>query len=181
VATQTSLPEAVLLTGGLATGKTSVAIEMGEALERAGAAFAVLDLDWLCWAWSSASSPRALHQLLCDNLRAIVPNLLAYDVQYLVMARAVLTPAGLQQLRDSIAPLPLRVVHLTAEDAEVVRRLRARDTGPRLEAHLSRREEFEEMAQSASPSVIEADTSHEQPTAVADRVLRALRWPSLRQ
>src|SRR5437764_11841947 len=81
--------EALLLTGGLGAGKTSVAIEVGEALESQHAAFAVVDLDWLCWAWSPSLHDDALHTLLCDNLRAVVPNMLGRGVRHVVLARGV--------------------------------------------------------------------------------------------
>ena len=44
------MTRAVLLTGPLGSGKTSVALEVGELLGSAGVPHAVIDLDWLCWA-----------------------------------------------------------------------------------------------------------------------------------
>ena len=150
---------------------------MGEALEQVSAPFAVLDLDWLCWAWAPALAGDELHNLLCDNVRVVVPHLLARGVHYLVMSRAILTPAGLAQLGEAVAPLPLRVVRLAADDDEVARRLHARDAGPRLDAHLARRAEFARLTRSASPSALEVDTTIDDAATVARTVLRALDWP----
>src|SRR5437764_15300654 len=88
--------EALLLTGGLGTGKTSVAIEVGEALESLHAAYTVVDLDWLCSAWSPSLQEDDLHTLLCDNLRAVLPTMLARDVWHVVLARGVLSARGME-------------------------------------------------------------------------------------
>ena len=40
---------AVLLTGLFGTGKSSVAIEMADVLEKRGVPYALIDLDYLCW------------------------------------------------------------------------------------------------------------------------------------
>jgi len=171
--------EAVLLTGGLATGKTAVAIEVGEALEQARAAYAVLDLDWLCWAWSPDLDDGGVHTLLCDNLRMVVSNLTARGVRYFVLARAVLTAAGIEQIRHAVSPMPLRVLRLTASDDEVVRRLRARDSGARLDGHVSMRSAFAQQTHAAAPSADEVDTTSDDAATAAAKVLRVLGWPSV--
>ena len=177
----TRLPpaEAVLLTGGLATGKTAVAIEVGEALERARAPYAVVDLDWLCWAWSPDLDDSGVHALLCDNLRMVVPNLMARGVRYFVLARAVLTAAGIDQIRQALSPMPLRVLRLTASDDEVVRRLRGRDSGARLDGHVSIRSAFAQQTLAAAPSADEVDTTSGDAAEAAATVLRLLGWPSV--
>jgi hypothetical protein len=170
--------EAVLLTGGLATGKTTVAIEVGEALERARAPFAVIDLDWLCWAWSPDLDDSGVHALLCDNLQTVVPNMMARGVRYFVLARAVLTAPGIDHIRHAVSPMPLRLLRLTANDDEVVRRLRARDSGARLDGHVSMRSEFAQQTRAAAPSADEVDTTYDDAAAAAAKVLQVLGWPS---
>jgi adenylylsulfate kinase-like enzyme len=44
--------EAVLITGPFGTGKSSVAIEIADILEKRGVRYAVIDLDWLCWGYA---------------------------------------------------------------------------------------------------------------------------------
>ena len=171
--------EAVLLTGGLATGKTAVAIEVGEALEQARAPYAVVDLDWLCWAWSPDLDDTGVQALLCDNLRMVVPNLLARGVRYFVLARAVLTATGIDQIRHAVSPIPMRVLRLTASDEEVVRRLRGRDSGARLDGHVSMRSAFTQQTRGAAPSADEVDTTTDDAAEAAAKVLRVLGWPSV--
>jgi adenylylsulfate kinase len=173
--------EALLLTGGLGTGKTSVAIQIGQALESQQAACSVVDLDWLCWAWSPSLQDDDLHTLLCDNLRAVLPNVLARAVRHVVLARAVLTAHGVDELRDALSPLPLRIVRLVAADAEVQSRLEARDTGSLLATHLRRRALFETMVSAATPDAWVVDTTGRAATDVATEVMKAVRWPLARQ
>jgi hypothetical protein len=169
--------QAVLVTGGLGAGKTAVAVEMGEALETAGAPYAVLDLDWLCWAWAPALTAGGLHRLLCENLRAVLPNMLAAGVRHLVMARAVLTADGVTQLRDAIAPTRMHIVRLTAAEDATIARLQGRDTGSRLAAHLNRRVAFEQMVRAATPQAHVVDTTSDDAATTALQVLRLLDWP----
>ena len=168
--------EAVLITGGLASGKTSVAIEIGEALERAALPFAVVDLDWLCWAWSPSLAQNGVHALMCDNLRSLLPNLRNQGVRHLVLARAVLSTQGMTQLREAIAPTPLRVFRLTTTEDAAVRRLRARDSGPRLAAHLERRSKFEELVARAAPDAAVLDSTNRDAGTVAAEIVGALAW-----
>jgi chloramphenicol 3-O-phosphotransferase len=175
--TVSSDARAVLLTGGLGTGKTAVAIEVGELLEAAGAPYAVVDLDWLCWAWTPALADGGVHELLCANLRAMLPNLHRRGVRHLVLARAVLTADGLAALRDALAPTPLTVVRLTASDEQVQTRLAGRDAGARLEGHLSRRASYEQMVASAAPDAVVVDTSGQDPAHVASDLVVRLGWP----
>ena len=169
--------QAVLLSGGLGTGKTAVAIELGEVLEAAGAPYAVIDLDWLCWAWTPALADDGVHELLCANLRAVLPNLRRRGVRHLVLARAVLTADGLAALRDALTPTPLVVVRLTASDEQVQNRLAERDAGARLQGHLSRRASYEQMVASAAPDALVVDTSGRDPADVATDLIVQLGWP----
>ena len=176
MATVTSALEAVLITGGLASGKTTVAVEIGEQLEQAGIPFAVIDLDWLCWAWSPALAAEGVHTLMCDNLRAVLPHMHAQGIRYLVLARAVLSTTGMTQLREAIAPTPLRVVRLAAAEDAAVRRIEGRDSGPRLAADLARRAHFQGMVETAAEDAPVIDTTDRAAADVAADILTTLGW-----
>src|SRR4029077_7875396 len=62
---------AILLTGTVGSGKTAVAIEIGERLDQAGHAYALVDLDWLGWVRPSPTSRRSQRSILAENLRLI--------------------------------------------------------------------------------------------------------------
>ncbi|GAB3687521.1 hypothetical protein GCM10027589_55950 [Actinocorallia lasiicapitis] len=135
---------AVLLTGGLATGKTTVAADLGELLQERGRRVAVIDLDWLCW-----TSAGDVHGLLTANLRAVAANYTAAGVTELVLARALLEPAHLTAVTDALPGWTVRVIRLSACAATVAARLRGRDGGAILDGHLAEAAAFQKAVETA--------------------------------
>jgi tRNA uridine 5-carbamoylmethylation protein Kti12 len=122
-------PEAVLITGMFGSGKSSVAVEMADVLEKRGIRYAVLDLDWLAWASTADDEEGAEHRLLLKNLEPVVGNYLAAGVRLFILARSV-RASELESLRAGLA-MPMRVVRLTVPWAEIERRLGADVTAAR--------------------------------------------------
>jgi hypothetical protein len=81
---------AVLLTGGPDAGKSVVAREVHELLRLAGVRNAMIDLDAVGRVHPAADEPFNAH-LVVANLEAMWPNFLALDLDYLVLARVVLS------------------------------------------------------------------------------------------
>jgi hypothetical protein len=111
----------VLLTGVYGTGKTSVAVEMADILERLGEPYAVLDLDWLLW-FQSASGDVDAHAMMLRNLAPIVANYQQVGVRTFVLARSIASREELESLR-SVLDMPLTVVRLVVPLGEIERRL----------------------------------------------------------
>lgn len=168
--------EALLLTGGLGAGKTATALAVGEAVERAGVPGAVVDLDWLCWAWSPQLGEGAVHDLLCRNLAAIVPNLAAAGARRLVLARGILHRPELDTLQAALPGARLAVVRLVAQPAEARARLTARDAGAELDEHLAEVESFEARVAAAAEGAPVVDTTGRAVADVAAEVLRVVGW-----
>jgi hypothetical protein len=116
---------ALLLTGAVGSGKTTVLREIGAVLEERGDSYALVDLDWLCWI-SAAISPR---EALAANLRAVCATYAAAGVDRIVLAR------GEVDVVRSV--LDVFAVRLDVPRAELERRLRARDHGAELVEHLA--------------------------------------------
>jgi len=113
--------QAVLITGLFGTGKSSVAVEIADILEKRGLPYAAIDLDWLCWG-SAGDEPGSEHRMLLANLVPIVRNYLDAGVRLFVLARSLRTRAELDGLRDAL-PVPLRSVELVVPFDEIERRL----------------------------------------------------------
>ena len=128
--------DAVLLTGTIGSGKTALAVELGDVLGGRGHATAVLDLDWLGWFHPAPGATSAPADLIVRNLRSIWPNFRAEGVRYLVMARMIQTPAEVNAIRDALDGVSLTVVRVSASEETIEARLRARDTGAELAEHL---------------------------------------------
>jgi hypothetical protein len=113
--------EAVLITGLFGTGKSSVAVEIADVLEKRGVPYAVIDLDWLCWGYAGGGEG-AEHRMMLANLRPVLANYLAVGVRSVILARSIRSPAELASLEDAL-PMPLRVVELVVPLDEIERRL----------------------------------------------------------
>lgn len=112
---------ALLLTGVYGTGKTSVAVEIADILEKRGEPYAVLDLDWLMWFQSSAQQEDG-HAMMLRNLAPILDNYRSAGVLTFVLARSVGGKEELASLR-SVLGMRLSVVRLTVPLEEIQRRL----------------------------------------------------------
>ena len=120
---------AILLTGTMGSGKTAVAIEIGERLEAAGQPYALVDLDWLGWVQPAPASALTQRAVLVQNLRLIWPTFREAGVRRLVLARYI---------EDRALPgVELFVVRLVASQEIIERRLRARDSGAQLAEHVA--------------------------------------------
>lgn len=80
---------AVILTGTIGAGKTSVAEEISDVLRERRLRHALLDLDWLAQVYPGRDDDRYNDRLVFDNLAAIWPNLRDAGAEYLRMARVV--------------------------------------------------------------------------------------------
>lgn len=127
---------ALVLTGGLGAGKTTVAVEVGEILSGLGTPVSVVDLDQLCWTAPAAWSGMAVDDVLLGSLAAMLPVHAAAGVERLVLPRLVRTRTELQSLREVLGHGSLVVVELTASEEQRAERLGARDSGRNLAEHL---------------------------------------------
>jgi hypothetical protein len=124
---------AVLLTGGLASGKTTIATECGRLLDERATRNAVIDLDWLCWVGPDVTGD-ALTAILRNNLAAVAATYADVGVRHLVLARALTEVAHLVAIQDALPGTDLVVVRLVVDDATARSRLAARGDDADLEA-----------------------------------------------
>src|SRR5439155_22020724 len=122
-------PQAVLITGLFGTGKSSVAIEMADVLEKRELPYAVVDLDWLCWGWAGGAEGSE-HRMMLANIVPAVANYREAGVRYLIFARSIKTAAELESLRSALS-MPLAVVELIVSFSEIERRLAPEITAAR--------------------------------------------------
>jgi hypothetical protein len=163
---------AILLTGTAGSGKTAVAVAIGERLEAGDEAYALVDLDWLAWVRPAPASLFTVHSLLAENLTRIWPAFREAGVERLVLARHLVEGAQLAALRAALPGVELFVVRLTAPPALIEQRLRVRDAGAQLAEHLA------EAARGAQTRLEDAVVENgERPLRdVADDVLGAAGW-----
>jgi hypothetical protein len=167
---------AILLTGTVGAGKTSVAVEIGELLEAGDQPYALLDLDWLAWVRPAPASIFTVHSLLVENLRLIWPVFREAGVERLVLARYLDDRAQLAALRSALPGVELFVVRLAAPGALVERRLQARDSGAQLEDHLAETAHFAARGEAAAIEDAIVQNGERPLRDVASDVLAAAGW-----
>jgi adenylylsulfate kinase-like enzyme len=159
----------VLITGVYGSGKSSVAAEIGYALEQRGELYALLDLDFLGWV-GDHDTGRAM---MLRNLAAIAPHYKELGVPRYVLAYFVPDLATLDGIRDALA-VPLRVVRLSVPIAEIERRLASDLTSGRQD---DLRDAAESIAASAGAGLEDLVMENAGPLPeIAGRVMTWLGW-----
>ncbi|HVF53009.1 MAG TPA: AAA family ATPase [Actinomycetota bacterium] len=166
------MPEALLITGTIGAGKTTVAKAIGELLGARGIPTAVIDLDWLGWVHAVEKPPA---KLISENLASMWTTLRGHGVERIVMARAVRTLPEITAIQDAVSPAALRVVRLEASAETIYERLRARDTGAELEEHLAQVPTFSAELDAAGLEELTI-SSEGAPADVAAMMIDALVW-----
>jgi energy-coupling factor transporter ATP-binding protein EcfA2 len=128
--------KALLLTGSVGSGKTTVMLALGDLLTESGVPHALLDLDWLAWL-RPAPGTLTVDQVLVANLAATWPTFVSAGAQVVVLTRAVQRAEQLAAIRAALPGVDLLSVRLEVTEPTRVARLRARDTGEELAEHLA--------------------------------------------
>jgi adenylylsulfate kinase len=81
--------KALLVTGVVGVGKTSVTGAVGEVFRGAGVAHGVIDVDWLAFCWPAPADDPYNTRLREGNLRAVAESFLAAGARRLVVAGVV--------------------------------------------------------------------------------------------
>jgi energy-coupling factor transporter ATP-binding protein EcfA2 len=159
---------AILLTGGVGAGKTTVLQALGALLEERDEPYALVDLDWLCWARPRTGTP---HELLCANLAGVAAAYADHGVESLVLARHLVSAGELEAVRAALPGVAVTAVRLVADARIREARLRARDSAAELAEHLAMLHAGD--APRFEDAEVEADGA---PAAIAASVLAAARW-----
>ena len=128
--TATDVVDGLLVCGVYGTGKSSVAAEIAETLERRGVPYGALDLDWLAWFDVPGMDRHAARNVYLDNVASVVRNYRAIGVRHVVMAGSVRDRDEVRALATAAA-IPLRVVRLEVPLEEITRRLQPDPTSGR--------------------------------------------------
>lgn len=164
---------AVLLTGLFGTGKSSVAIEMADVLEKRGDPYALIDLDYLCWGEPGSDEPGAEHRMMLRNVAPVAANYRAAGVTRFVLARAMRDRSQVESLRATIG-MPLTVVELQVPWDEIERRLSDDLTAARAD---DLREAREWLASGDHEELADITVENDRPLReVATEILERLGW-----
>lgn len=164
---------ALLVTGGLATGKTAVIAELVAIAGERGVAAAAIDLDWLGWATGADSSPS---DLIARHLAVLADSYAAQHVERLALARAVVGRDNIAALQAALRGWAVQVVRLVTPVESAKQRLAARDSGAELAAHLEQLAGFDAQVAAAADGFPSVENSNRPLREVALDVWRLGTW-----
>ena len=114
--------DGVLICGVYGSGKSSIAAEIAETLERRGVSYGALDLDWLTWFDVPDMDPAAARAVYLANVATVARNYRDVGVRHVVLAGSVRDRDEVRALAAAAA-IPLRVVRLEVPLDEIAHRL----------------------------------------------------------
>lgn len=164
-----------MLSGTVGVGKTTMALEVVDALAEREVACAAVDLDALVMQWPPTSKWN--NDLLFENLAAIWPNFVRHGVTHLILARVLEDASDLEHYRKAVPGADIRICRLVAPERQRKQRLRARmPPGPSLDWHLHRTTELEEVLAAAKYEHFTVDNGDRPIREVAVEILRRAGW-----
>lgn len=167
----------LLLTGNIAAGKTVVGREIGELLAPT-VAHAIVDLDELGRVFIPGAPSRSILKLRISNLAAIWPNLRSAGIRYVVVAAAITSTDELELIRGATGSSQLAVVRLMTPPSLLESRLRERDSGRLLHAHMEAMPTLEHRLNEANVEDFRVVNDEHPPEEVANKVLQTIGWTS---
>lgn len=172
---------ALLLTGTVGSGKTSVAETIGDLLSDAGIAHAVIDVDWLRRSWPRPPDDPFNSGMALRNLRAVARNYLRAGTTRLVLAGVLETCVERDAYQDSVK-VPLTVcrlrVGLQTIRQRLIRRHENDDAG--LRWHLNRSSDLDRILEEARVEDVVVDATTTSVRETAEAVMAAVRWAPIR-
>lgn len=153
--------KALLITGPVGVGKTTVAEAVGDWLAAASVPHAVIDLDWLRQRWPSPADDPFDLGLELRNLSAVARNYAEAGVHRLVLAGVLERRADRSRYASAVGAVAakLTVCRLKADLSVIRKRLVARHHDSALQWHLDRADELEKIFAEAwvEDFVVDAD------------------------
>jgi adenylylsulfate kinase len=170
---------ALLLTGPVGAGKTTLAVEIGEILREAGQAHAVIELDWLAWCEPPAGSSETRRQLVLENLAATLRNYEAAEIRRFVLAGSIVSSEHLAAIRSTLDGIPLEVVRISAPPDVLVERAEKRDAGRKTLESTDQASAFAATVSAAVPDCVEVENDSADISSTARRVMAQTSWKVL--
>lgn len=171
-----SITSIIVVTGPVGVGKTSVAIAMADLLDEHDLAYAVIDMDWLCYCAPRPADDRFHERLGYANLAAVWANYRAAGANRLILVDVVETHATIEAYQQAIPNAAIQVIQLNAPLATIQQRLEQRETGATLAWHQQRAAELLDHWQRNPIQAQIVETADLTPHEIAQKMLVQQGW-----
>jgi adenylylsulfate kinase len=167
---------AVVVTGSVGVGKTTVALEMGEQLGRANVPFALFELDAFSQFHPRGADDPFGSQLALRAIKEVWPLYFAVGARSVIFVTVVDRREHLNVFEESIPGIDLSIVRLTAPPTVVAARIHQPDIGSNYEWAINRAEELATLWGDAPVEDFAIDTEGKSVPEIAHEVLAGLGW-----
>lgn len=130
--------KALVVSGSVGVGKTSVGDAIGEILSEREIKSALIDMDHLRWAYHRPEGDPFLRTLAMQNLRSIFPNYVAAGIERLIISDVIETQENIEDMKSAMPGAEITIIRLKASIETIHERIRGRDTGEALKWSLKR-------------------------------------------
>lgn len=169
--------QALLVTGAVGAGKTSVGRATGGILLAHGIPGAFVDLDAIAEAWPRPADDPFGSRLALQNLQAMWRNFQAAGARRLVLAGVIESAGDRAAHAHALDSAPLVVCRLVAPVPVLQERLRRREpAGPSRDWHVDRAAELTTILDSADVADFTVDNDFGEPDEIARIVLAKAGW-----
>ncbi|HWL64607.1 MAG TPA: AAA family ATPase [Actinomycetota bacterium] len=171
------MTQAVLLTGTIGVGKTTVAEAISESLHDAHQLHALIDLDWLAQLYPAPDEADPYNtNLAADNLAAVWRNFHTAGARRAVMAATVESAEQLGEIRRALPDAEFTVVLVTASSDSVHGRIATRDRGRLRNDFLACTNALATRIESAGLHEFAIENDGRLPDEAANEILQKLGW-----
>ena len=165
---------AIVLSGPVGVGKTTVGIALGELLEERGIACAFSDFDGLTEISPRSPGDRFGSGLGLLNLASVWRHARDCGARCLIVPRVMEAQNDVEGVRSAVGHADVVVVRLTAPLGVLRERLRQRERGAALDWHLRRAEELAPQLEATGPADHVVEAGGRVPQDVARVILERL-------
>ena len=166
----------MLITGPIGVGKTTVAAEVSELLDKAGVAHALVDIDTLRWCYPRPPHDPFRLELAMKNLAAIWNNFQEVGATRLVLATVLESRDDLEWYRGAIPGADILVIRLHASLHTLRSRVEQREVGSGLDRHLRRAAELTTLMERNKVENILVNTEGKSVATLAREILDCSNW-----
>ncbi len=168
---------ALIVSGTVGAGKTTVVEEISVLFEELGIAHFCLDLDWLCQLYPRSDDDPHNMGLMHANLAGIWQNVRLRSPSYLLFARVVESPEELIQYQATIPESDFTVVRVIASPSTIEPRLHGREIGSYFDKMWARSQELAGILDVAAIEAFTVNNDGRPVREVAIEILTKLGWP----
>lgn len=167
-------PLAIVVTGPVGSGKSTVAAELSRQLEIREVPHALIDMDYLRWVYPAPPRDAFAEGLGNRNLAAIWPNIRATSPRCVILADVVERRGRLEEYRRLMPGTDVTVVRLDVPMNLIHRRLRQREHPEALDWYLRRAPELQQIMEREEVGDMVIDVGTRPPDDIAIEILQRL-------